>query len=105
MCYYLKCFVLARAVDVGLRQGKVIITVKDSPGFYTTRLIGFLLAELNQMLIEGVSPSLLDKASRSIGWPVGLATLADEVGIDVGLHVENTLREAFGSRITVCNSH
>ncbi|KAF3845172.1 hypothetical protein F7725_008335 [Dissostichus mawsoni] len=65
----------ASAVAVGLKQGKVIIVVG-----------------------EGHDPKKLDALTTSFGFPVGAATLADEVGIDVAAHVAEDLGKAFGSR-------
>jgi len=90
----------AAAVEVGLKQKKTVIVVKDGPGFYTTRVIGALMGEAFACIQEGTSPTDLDKLFKKFGWPVGGATLVDEVGIDVAYKVTKYFLEVFGERIS-----
>lgn len=88
-----------RAFRLGAKMGKQIIVVKDSPGFYTTRALAFYLAEAALILEEGANIEEIDRALTDFGFPVGPITLMDEVGIDVGAHVLDSMKTAFGHRI------
>ncbi|KAH8047655.1 enoyl-CoA hydratase [Aureococcus anophagefferens] len=90
-----------RAFAVGIKQGKFCIEVKDVPGFYVNRCLAPMMAELAPLFQDGVEPKQLDEAILDLGMPVGPVTLIDEVGADVGLHVQHTMLadETMGGRM------
>jgi len=92
-------WVVATAVELGKRQGKTVIVVRDGAGFYTSRVLGPYLNEASFLLAEGVPVEAVDQALVRWGFPVGPIALLDEVGIDVGAKVGKILHEAFGERM------
>jgi 3-hydroxyacyl-CoA dehydrogenase/enoyl-CoA hydratase/3-hydroxybutyryl-CoA epimerase len=97
-------WVTGRCVQLGQDMGKQVIVVKDGPGFYTTRALAFFLAEAASILVDGTKINKIDKALTEFGFPVGPITLIDEVGIDVGLHVLETIGKAFPTRLSAPDS-
>jgi 3-hydroxyacyl-CoA dehydrogenase / enoyl-CoA hydratase / 3-hydroxybutyryl-CoA epimerase len=92
--------VVATCVELGKRQGKTVIVVRDGPGFYTSRVLAPYLNEAAHLLVEGADIAAMDAALRAYGFPVGPFQLLDEVGIDVGEKVSHVLHDAFGERMT-----
>ncbi len=91
-------WVTATAYEVGVKQGKTVIVVNDGPGFYTTRILAPYMNEALLLLEEGASIEFLDKIMKKFGYPVGPMALLDEVGIDVGAHVGETMAPVFNAR-------
>ena len=87
---------LARVVAEAQAMGKTAIVVRDTPGFYTTRVLGFMLAEAMLLLEEGARIEDIDGAMVAFGWPIGPLALTDEVGLTVARHVGETVAAARG---------
>lgn len=80
-------WVEATALELGIRQDKTCIVVKDGPGFYTSRILAPFLNEALLLLADGAEIKQLDESMKRFGYPVGPVALLDEVGIDVAAHV------------------
>lgn len=92
---------LSSALEFVRRIGKEAITVKDTPGFATSRLGVALGLEAIRMLESGVaSAEDIDKA-MALGYnhPMGPLRLTDLVGLDVRLNIAEYLEKELGSEV------
>jgi 3-hydroxyacyl-CoA dehydrogenase/enoyl-CoA hydratase/3-hydroxybutyryl-CoA epimerase len=72
---------LAKAWDFILAIKKAGIVVNDSPGFYTSRVFGTFISEGNHLLVEGVTPALIENAAKAAGMPMPPLGISDQVGL------------------------
>jgi 3-hydroxyacyl-CoA dehydrogenase/enoyl-CoA hydratase/3-hydroxybutyryl-CoA epimerase len=72
---------LRAALGFARQIGKIAISVNDSYGFYTTRIIIAYIQEANEMLAEGVSPDLVEAGAMKFGMPLGPLALCDEIAL------------------------
>lgn len=94
--------VVATAMRFVQSMGKTPILVKDAPGFIVNRILVPYLLGAVQLSVNMRDPWLLDDAMIEFGMPMGPLRLLDEVGFDVALHVEKTLRASFGNHVPPC---
>jgi 3-hydroxybutyryl-CoA dehydrogenase len=92
---------LTAALEFAARIGKEAITVKDTPGFATSRLGIALGLEAIRMFEQGVaSAEDIDKA-MALGYnhPMGPLRLTDLVGLDIRLSIADYLYSELGSEV------
>nr|WP_275941580.1 3-hydroxyacyl-CoA dehydrogenase [Planosporangium mesophilum] len=85
---------LAKAYDVVRQLGKTPIVVRDSRGFFTSRVFGTLVLEGAALLAEGVAPMSIERAALQSGFPAGPLTLLDEVTLTLPLKISDEAAKA-----------
>ncbi|MCD4523857.1 3-hydroxyacyl-CoA dehydrogenase NAD-binding domain-containing protein [Nocardioides sp. cx-173] len=85
---------LAKAYDVVQQIRKTPIVVNDSRGFYTSRVIGFMVNEGMAMLAEGVRPWTIERATTQAGYPAPVLQLSDELNLELMAKIAKATREA-----------
>ncbi|CAN5222447.1 3-hydroxyacyl-CoA dehydrogenase family protein [soil metagenome] len=80
--------------------GKTAVTVRDSPGFASSRLGVAIALEAIRMLEEGVASAEDIDTAMVLGYkfPVGPLRLTDMVGLDVRLGIAEYLHATLGER-------
>ncbi len=96
--------VLQRALRFVQQIGKLPVIVKDSPGFLVNRILMPYLVEAGNLFEAGAGVTDLDEAMLDFGMPMGPMALLDEVGIDVAMHVAQTLAAHYSDRMVVPES-
>ena len=91
--------VLEACRDLGRRLGKTPITVKDSPGFASSRLGIALAMEAIRMVESGVASAEDIDTAMELGYrhPMGPLKLTDLVGLDVRLAIAEYLTSELGA--------
>src|SRR5690606_25041950 len=76
--------VLATALAVAKRIGKVPVVVGVCHGFVGNRMLAARSAENEHLLLEGATPQEVDRAFTDFGWPMGPFQMGDLAGLDIG---------------------
>ncbi len=89
---------VAAAREVGVRMGKEVIEVRDSPGFASSRLGIVFALEAIRMLEENVASAADIDRAMELGYnhPMGPLRLTDLVGLDVRLAIAEHLNRELG---------
>jgi 3-hydroxyacyl-CoA dehydrogenase len=92
--------VLATAMAVGRRIGKVPVVVGVCHGFVGNRMLAPRQVQAERLLLEGAFPRDVDAAAVEFGFPMGPFAMGDLAGLDVGWRI----RRALGMRAEIADT-
>ncbi|MYS22874.1 3-hydroxyacyl-CoA dehydrogenase [Streptomyces sp. DvalAA-14] len=92
---------LATAFAVAKKLKKTAVLVKDAPAFVVNRVLTRFMGEIQNVIDEGTPVAVAERAIEPLGLPMSPLVLLELVGPAIGLHVSQTLHDAFPDRFTV----
>jgi 3-hydroxyacyl-CoA dehydrogenase/enoyl-CoA hydratase/3-hydroxybutyryl-CoA epimerase len=87
---------LAWALDYTRQIRKTPIVVRDSRGFYTSRVFATYTNEGMALLKDGVKPALIENAAVQAGMAIGPLAVSDEVTVELIYKVDKQARVDLG---------
>jgi 3-hydroxyacyl-CoA dehydrogenase len=84
---------LATTLNIAKRIGKIPVVSGVCFGFIGNRMLEPYGREAHRLLLEGASPAQVDKVLTDLGLAMGLFSMSDLAGIDVGFLVRESRRD------------
>ncbi|GAA5054658.1 3-hydroxyacyl-CoA dehydrogenase NAD-binding domain-containing protein [Erythrobacter westpacificensis] len=82
--------VMATAMDLAKKIGKVAVVSGVCHGFIGNRMLAKRQEQASELLMEGARPAQVDKVLTDFGFPMGPFQMADLAGLDIGWDPEKT---------------
>ncbi|GJE61444.1 3-hydroxyacyl-CoA dehydrogenase NAD-binding domain-containing protein [Methylobacterium trifolii] len=86
--------VLATAMQLGRRIGKVAVVVGVCHGFVGNRMLAERQREANGLILEGALPQDVDRVIQEFGLPMGPFAMSDLAGLDIGWSAQTSKGES-----------
>lgn len=83
---------VARAFDFTQQIGRIPIVVKDSRGFFTSRIFKAYVLEAMTLLQEGQAPATIEHAALKAGMRLAPLAIADRIGLPFILKIEQLMQ-------------
>jgi 3-hydroxyacyl-CoA dehydrogenase len=91
--------ILATAMSVGRKIGKIPVVVGVCHGFVGNRMLRVRSIEAERLLLEGALPQDVDGALTEFGFPMGPFAMGDLAGLDISWR----MRKAQGTRAEIAD--
>jgi 3-hydroxyacyl-CoA dehydrogenase len=91
--------VLATAMAVAKKIGKVAVVAGVCHGFIGNRMLSPRQREANKLILEGAMPWDVDRVLYDFGFPMGPFQMADLAGLDIGWSKETSKGESLRDRL------
>jgi 3-hydroxyacyl-CoA dehydrogenase len=93
---------LATTLKIARRIGKIPVVSGVCFGFIGNRMLEPYSREAHRLLLEGATPAQIDKVMTDLGMAMGVLSMNDLAGIDVGYLVRNSRREVIAHDTCYC---
>ncbi|WP_120077254.1 3-hydroxyacyl-CoA dehydrogenase NAD-binding domain-containing protein [Aurantiacibacter odishensis] len=82
--------VMATAMDLAKKIGKVAVVSGVCHGFIGNRMLAKRQEQASELLMEGARPAQVDRVLTDFGFPMGPFQMADLAGLDIGWDPDKT---------------